>query len=336
MMGAEVWAWVELEDGLATDAGLEVMEEARRLADSAKAKAAAFVFGPMLDECKDMLAGHGADVVRHYSGGAAGPVDLESQLAAFDQAGDEGQRPVFALFPLTVQGSALAPRFAAHMGCTYIPHTVSVRLSGKGELAVSKAVCLGKAQERFSFSPKNTVVFAFDPGVIGIGGTKPGKACECIEKPLPSENKGRIVSEGVILADPHDVSLDEAERLVSIGNAFNEDDMEMAEELADVLGAAMTGSKPAIDRGLLDHDRMVGQSSGKRLSPALFLAIGVSGSTHYVAGMKDSRCIVAVNKDKGAPIMKMADLAVVGDMHEVIPRAVSLIEASKGKEEGDE
>ena len=93
----------------------------------------------------------------------------------------------------------------------------------------------------------------------------------------------------------------------------------MLEEAAGALGAAVGGSKPAVDRGWIVPRRLIGQSSGRRLAPKLFIAVGVSGSSHFTEGMKGSDSIVVINKDKGAPLMSLADLAVVGDLHEILP-----------------
>jgi electron transfer flavoprotein alpha subunit len=136
---------------------------------------------------------------------------------------------------------------------------------------------------------------------------------------------------GIVKADPKTVSLGEAERVVAAGCGFRQkSDLDLISNFSEAVGAALGGSKPLIDKGWISHSRLVGQSSGRRLSPRMFVAVGISGSSHFVEGMKDSRVIIAINKDKGAPIMKMADLAVVGDLNELLPELTSQINKREG------
>ena len=121
------------------------------------------------------------------------------------------------------------------------------------------------------------------------------------------------------------VDLSKAEIIVAIGRGIGgADKMGPVEELARLLKADIGASRPVIDSGWLPRDRQIG-SSGQTVSPKLYLAFGISGAIQHLVGMKGSSCIVAVNKDAGAPIFKIANYGIVGDRHEVIPALVAAL-----------
>jgi electron transfer flavoprotein alpha subunit len=104
----------------------------------------------------------------------------------------------------------------------------------------------------------------------------------------------------------------------------------LLERTAAVLACSVGASKPIFDRGWVDQRRLIGQSSGRRLAPRLFLGVGVSGSTHFVEGMRDSAAIVAINRDKGAPLAALAELTLVGDLREVLPELIQQLGETAG------
>jgi electron transfer flavoprotein alpha subunit len=123
-----------------------------------------------------------------------------------------------------------------------------------------------------------------------------------------------------------DVDLESADLLVSVGRGIEkEENIPIAFELAGLLGAEISASRPVVDSGWIDSFRQVG-SSGNNVSPKLYFSLGVSGAIQHVVGMKGSKCILAINKDSEAPIFEIADYAVVGDVLEIVP---NLIEALK-------
>ena len=138
----------------------------------------------------------------------------------------------------------------------------------------------------------------------------------------------RSVSEAPFQEEAGDVDLESAELLVSVGRGIEkEENIQLAFELANVLGAEVSASRPVVDSGWIDSFRQVG-SSGSNVAPKLYFSLGISGAIQHVVGMKGAKSILAINKDKDAPIFEIADYAVIGDVLEIVPK---LTEALKNQ-----
>jgi electron transfer flavoprotein alpha subunit len=126
------------------------------------------------------------------------------------------------------------------------------------------------------------------------------------------------------------VDLTQAEIIVSVGRGIKEQkNIEIAKQLADALGGEVAGSRPVCDNGWLPMDRQVG-SSGQTVAPKLYLALGISGAIQHIVGMKGAKSIVAVNKDSEAPIFEIADVAVVGNLFDIVPPLIEEVKKAKG------
>jgi electron transfer flavoprotein alpha subunit len=126
------------------------------------------------------------------------------------------------------------------------------------------------------------------------------------------------------------VDLTQAEIIVSVGRGIKEQkNIYLAKQLADALGGELAASRPICDNGWLPMDRQVG-SSGQTVAPKLYLALGISGAIQHIVGMKGSRSIVAINKDSEAPIFEIADVAVVGNLFDIVPALIEEVKKAKG------
>ncbi|BAE85576.1 electron transfer flavoprotein subunit alpha/FixB family protein [Desulfitobacterium hafniense] len=330
-----IWTWLEHENGELAESGLEILGEARKLGNSLKAQVQAFICGENTQEAAAQAIRYGADVIYTAGDSIFQAYCPEACLAALAQRA--AQTPRIVLISGTRNGAGLAPRIATRFQWGYLANVVKVAPQEDGSLKINTETYQAKVNNTYIFSAKQTVVLVLQPGSIGVGKAdkKRSGAVQLLE-PL-QEMRDRIEVVGFIKADPRSVSLNDAERVVAGGNGFrNQEEFGILQEFADALGAAVGSSKPIADKGWVPYNRLVGQSSGRRLAPDLFVSVGISGATHFVEGMKDSRLIMAINKDKGAPMMKEADLAVVGDLHEILPEVTRRIMALRGEGEGHE
>ncbi len=146
------------------------------------------------------------------------------------------------------------------------------------------------------------------------------------------------IPDGVVRNQPQEVfkeakeavDLTQAEIIVSVGRGIKEQKyIDLAKQLADALGGEIAGSRPVIDNGWLPADRQVG-SSGQTVAPKLYLALGISGAIQHIVGMKGSRSVVAINKDSEAPIFEIADIAVVGNLFDIVPPLIEEVKKARG------
>jgi electron transfer flavoprotein alpha subunit len=167
---------------------------------------------------------------------------------------------------------------------------------------------------------------------VGLGKIDKSRRAEIIrvDAPVAPENI-RTRVRGRIRADPKTVDVSEAQIVVAGGRgAVTADSFDMVWKLADLLGGSVGGTRPAVDSGCIPLERQIGQS-GKTISPRLYIACGISGQVHHTVGIKDSKTIIAIDKDRNAPIFKMADLGVVADLSEMFPAIIHAVEDFRRK-----
>jgi electron transfer flavoprotein alpha subunit len=330
-MDSEIWVWAENEHGEIREASLEMLGEARRLANRLKGKVCAILLGDDISKITGDLIAYGADVVYLFEDQRLKQYSTDLYTHAFSALKSK-HSPLLVLIAATPNGVSLAPRLAARLKSGFAADTVTVNVQPDGSLRVNRSTCLGKAHGVLAFAPNYTVVVTMKPGGVGLDRAVRTRKGDIVAMQLGDVSVSRTEVLGFVKADPKVVALDEAECVVAGGCGFRDkQDLDLIWNLSEAIGAAVGGSKPIVDKGWIPHSRLVGQSSGKRLFSRLFVGIGVSGSSHFVEGMKDSRLIIAVNSDKAAPLMKLADLAVVGDLHKVLPEVTKQISEWKEK-----
>ncbi|WP_460001084.1 electron transfer flavoprotein subunit alpha/FixB family protein [Paradesulfitobacterium aromaticivorans] len=181
-------------------------------------------------------------------------------------------------------------------------------------------------------SPKIVTII---PGAIGVDKPKKNRKAEVIpvEVNISSEEiRTKVV--GLIKADPLTVDLKEADIVVVGGRGVGgPQQWSIIEELASVVGGSVGATRLALDQGCAPEERLVGVT-GRTTNPQLYIGAGVSGASQHVSGMSNAKLIIAINKDKGAPILKLADLGIVGDLHQVIPALIKGIRERKASAEG--
>jgi len=234
------------------------------------------------------------------------------------------------LFPATAMGKDLAPRVAARVKAGLAADCVSLTVEN-GDVVATRPVYAGKALIEVRVRSQKKV-FSLRPNVFSAGSANGTNAkVENLQVAFQdSDFSSKVTAVSVAKAGRPDLT--EADIIVSGGRGLGgPEKFAMIEELADVLGAAVGASRAVVDAGWRPHGDQVGQT-GKTVSPSLYIAVAISGAIQHLAGMSSSKFIVAVNKDKDAPIFQVADYGIVGDAFEVIPEMISEVKKALGKD----
>ncbi len=223
------------------------------------------------------------------------------------------------LFPATAAGKNVAPRIAALLDVGQISDIIKVLAPDTFERPIYAGNAIATVQGLDAVKVITVRTTGFDPAPAS-GGSAP------IDTLVASADSGKSVFVGSEIARNDRPELTAAKVIVSGGRALGSSDKfnEILTPLADKLGAALGASRAAVDAGYAPNDWQVGQT-GKIVAPQLYVAIGVSGAIQHLAGMKDSKVIVAINKDPEAPIFSVADYALEGDLFTVVPELVKAL-----------
>ena len=324
---AKLIAFAEQREGKFKKAAYEVTQAGRRLADQLGAELVTLVAGDNVAGMAASLGEYGATKVltvedprlRHYSTTAYAKIVAEI-------ARREGA--VMLLFPASQMGKDLTPRVAAKLEAGVAVDCIALRVEN-GEVIATRPVYAGKASIDVRVTSP-VKIFTLRPNVFtATAGNGAAASVERVQVAIDDADFGAKVT-GVKIAEGRpDVT--EAGIIVSGGRGLKgPENFNLVEGLADVLGAAVGASRAVVDAGWRPHDEQVGQT-GKTVSPSLYIACGISGAVQHLAGMSSSKYIVAINKDKDAPIFQVADYGVVGDVFEVLPALTEELKRMLGK-----
>lgn len=314
-----VWACLEQADGKMTGISLEVLSEARRLADQLSAQVSAVLLGNGVAELTAEAFAYGADCVyvcddeklKNYRAATYGKV-LESLI--------EEHRPEIVLFGATNNGHDLASRVAGQLETGLCTSCVRLRQNEDGSLTASRPIYGGNLMEDVVCGEAKPRLYTIRQNAVEKLEPQVGKTGEVVPVKIDlAEEDTRAKVLEVISAVGGEISLTEAQIIVSGGRGLGDaKGFELIRELADVLHAAVGASRAAVDEGWIPYAHQVGQT-GKTVSPKLYIACGISGALQHLAGMKGSDVIVAINKDENASIFSVANYGIVGDLYKVIP-----------------
>ncbi len=231
----------------------------------------------------------------------------------------------YVILANTAMGKDLAPRLAVKLNAGCIMDTIKYELK-ENELLLTRPVYAGKALINVKFK-SDVKVFTIRPNVFKAVSNDSNPAANVTVKEISSPNLKTKVTSFKKSEGKLDVA--EADIIVSGGRGMKgPENFHLIEELADVLGAAVGTSRAAVDAGWRPHREQVGQT-GKTVSPTLYFACGISGAIQHLAGMSTSKYIVAINKDKDAPIFNAADYGIAGDLFEILPKLTEEIKKIK-------
>ena len=324
-MAAQVFAFIVHKDGAADDSALELISAARNIFPDASPTA--------------ILTGAGAGLDAVCQAAAAS----YQQVWKFDQAAltypnAELIRPLLLkvlpkgavlLLPHNTFGMDLGPGLAVKMGATFIPDVVGIDGLAGATLTVVRQEFNGQASTHLACDVSNGAVIGVRSGSFrpdesrSAGGQVVDKSGEA----AGLSARRRFVE--VVQAEVGDVDITKEDVLVSVGRGFGDkENIPVAEELAQAMGAVVSCSRPIVDAKWLEKSRQVG-TSGKTVKPKVYLALGISGSFQHMGGIKGNPFIVAVNKNPKAPIFQVANVGVVADVLEFVPELTEKIKEAK-------
>lgn len=342
-MKDEVWAWLAKDhEGRLTPAAGELLYEAHGLARRLEATLVAVTDSKPDAAAQTLLKAWRVKrtrVLKHapaphplYDGGAS-PL---AELLAADAHGKVAL-PRVLLLPADAFGKVAAPLWAAESGATLVTGATSVT-ADTARYVAARPTHGDQFEALVSVPLSASLVITLRPGAVGDaaaagGGGAAAAAAQKSHAPRKesaagSQHKSR--GYGIHPPDPASLDIADAERIVAFGRgAFSDAAIGLVRQLAEKLGAAVAGTRPAADEGWLPFSRQVGLT-GAVVRPRLYVAVGISGAPYHMVGVKEPETLVAINKDPDAPIFGSAGLGIVGDLHEVLPRLIAEIGEGRG------
>ena len=352
-----VWVFCEQRQGALMSTDFELVSEARKLADELNCEVTGLLLGDNVDGIAKELGGYGADKVMVCDSPLLKDYTTDAYAKVVCDMVNE-YKPEVLLIGATNIGRDLGPRCAArlHTGLTadathldidtakyidFLKESSTIDLSKQKfdmedrNLKMTRPAFGGHLMATIicpRFRPQMSTV---RPGVMQRAPFDQAKADKVVVEKYPVELAASDLQTEVleiVKAAKDLVDLTGAEVIVSVGRGIGKDvptGIKLAEELAEALGGGVVGgSRAAVDAGWLSADHQVGQT-GKTVRPKIYVALGISGAIQHLAGMQDSECIIAVNKNETAPIFEAADYGICGDLFKVVPMMIEALKAEK-------
>jgi len=312
-MSKDVLVVAEKRNGNLRNVSFEALAAAKKIADGGKVTAVLFGQGDHGDA--EQLGHYGAAQVYLVTNEELNDFSIDAYTQAFTEVFNI-VKPDAVLLGHTAMGRDLAPRAAARLGLGLVSDCTEINVQGD-EVVFVRPIYAGKAFQKKKIT--NGIIFAtIRSNNIDKGEPDTGRTAETIEHKAAITDI-RTVIKDVVRKTAGTIDLTEAKIIVSGGRGVKSaEGFNPIHELAKALGAAVGASRAACDAGYCDYSMQVGQT-GKVVTPDLYIACGISGAVQHLAGMSNSKIIVAINKDPEAPIFKVADYGIVGDLFEVVP-----------------
>ena len=314
-----IWVFAQESNGAPTTATLELLTKARSLGS-----VNAFVGGDA-STVAAALGGHGATKV-YATGDLGGKLPGVAVSAAMKAVIDSGDSPDLIMFPQTYEGRDVMARLSVKLDRTVLTNNIDIAIDGDA-VAVTTPVFGGNVLVTTTFTGPGPHLAAFRPKSFvaePVGGGAPEVVAAAVPE-LGAVGAATVVA--VHVEESTGPKLDEANIVVSGGRGLGEaSKYEMIEQLAKLLKGAPGASRAIVDAGWVPYSYQVGQT-GKVVKPGVYIACGISGATQHMVGMKGAKNIIAINKDKEAPIFGIADLGIVGDVHKVLPKLIDALKS---------
>ncbi|MEI7755154.1 MAG: electron transfer flavoprotein subunit alpha/FixB family protein [Actinomycetota bacterium] len=315
-----IWVFAQVANGAPTTGTLELLTKARSLGGTVSA----FV-GSDGAAVAAALGEYGATTV-YATGDLGGKLPGVAVSSAMKAVIDGGNAPDLIIFPQSYEGRDVVSRLSVKLDRTVLTNNIDIAVDGDS-VNVTTPVFGGNVLVTTGFTGSGPHLAAFRPKSFAAESAG-GAAAAVVAAPVPDLGAtGGATVTAVHVEETSGPKLDEANIVVSGGRGLGEAaNYEMIEQLAKLLKGAPGASRAIVDAGWVPYSYQVGQT-GKVVKPSVYLAAGISGATQHMVGMKGSKNIIAINKDKEAPIFGVADLGIVGDVHKVLPKLIEALQA---------
>jgi electron transfer flavoprotein alpha subunit len=324
-MAAQVFAYIENKNGVADDTALELISAAKKIYPDANPTAIVTGSGAQLDAACNALAAFYQQVWKFDGEALAYPnAELIRNLLCAVLPSD-----AVVLVAHDTFGMDLSPGLSIKLNSVFVSDAVDFEGLDGSYLKVIRQEYSGQVSTHMRCDISSGAVINIRPGAFAAAESRPGAGQVIDQSPQIGElTAGRRFLE-VVEAEAGDVDITKEDILVSIGRGIeDQDNIEIAEELAKAVGGVVSCSRPIVDAKWLEKARQVG-TSGKTVKPKVYLALGISGSFQHLGGLKGNPFIVAVNKNPKAPIFQVADVGVVEDLLEFVPVLTEKVNAGK-------
>ena len=322
-----VWVYVEQREGQLEDINLQLVSGGRRLADKLGEKLSAVAVGSNTEELTGTLASYGTDRVCFLDNPLLLQYSPELYLEALSEL-FENENPSIVLCAASLIGRDIAPRLAARLKTGLVLDCIGLALNEEGLLLQTKLTHGGKVSSTVVCPASRPQIATVRADALEKGKSDTVRKPEVtVIKPKLNKKGSHIRVKDFIKGDLENIGIDEADVIVAGGRGVgNAENFGLLRKLAQSLGGVVAGSLVAVDEGWLPRERLVGQT-GTIVSPKLYIACGISGASHHTLGMKDSATVIAINADPHAPIFKLSDVSIVGDILAVVPAITSKLKA---------
>jgi len=330
-----VWVFIEQTGGEPARVSWELLGKGRELADAIQTELVAIVLGENVEPLCHEAFGYGADkaclvdapVLRHYR--------TEAYLQVLCHLVDS-HKPEIILMGATGLGRDLAGAVATVVATGLTADCTGLAVDDKRNLMQTRPAFGGNIMATIMCDKYRPQMATVRPHVMHLPEYREGAKGEIVRILCPVEEKSILTKVLEVINDKKGkdhVDVAGAEFIVSGGRGMmGPDNFALLQELADELGGVVGASRSAVDAGWMPHDRQVGQT-GKTVRPKIYIACGISGAIQHLVGMQDSDLIIAINRDKEAPIFEVAHYGIVGDLFQVVPELISGIRGLKQKTE---
>lgn len=321
-----ILVFIEHKNCVLNKTSLEAIAAAQAIGADLGMKASAVIACDKQCPIADVIAGYDLEKVIVAKNEKLGIYTPDGYADAWEQV-IKLENPQYVVMSHTYQVRDFAPKVAARFGREVVGDCIRYRADG-GNLVLTRRIFLGKLDADVKIGGDAPYFVTFQSGAFR--GDNASKGTAPVESTDVNVGEIRMTPEEPFQEAKASVDLTKSEIIVAVGRGIkSQENLAIAQQLADALGADLAASRPICDNEWLPIDRQIG-SSGQTVAPKVYIALGISGAIQHIVGMKNSGSIVAINKDAEAPIFDIADYGIVGDLFEAVPVMIEEIAKAKG------